>query len=314
MKNTLSIQMAIFEMTILIVGIGILSFTENFQPLLILISCLYPAFFAVYAYRHGYYLGILSIVLTTFVLMLIPGVAWLNILTFAGPVGMMLAFAFKRRLKFGQIFLLALAVAAIGIAVWYSVMSVYIIQADILTLIKDNMMQLEFPPEILEAFSNLETDEFYSVEVFIKQTALLSLPSMTISLVLALVFINFRLAHLLLTRLKHNVIAYVPFREIKLPQDIIMGTTIILVLTFLTNYFVDTIGMALLDNVIIIVMLIFSFQGLSVLSFFLDKNRIKGILGSIAFIFLALILHIFGLSIIGWVDAVFDIRKLRTKV
>ncbi len=313
-KNTLSIQMAIFEMTIIIVGIGSLSFMENYQPLVMFISCLYPAFFGVYTFRHGYYLGGLSVVLSAIVVMLIPGVAWLNILTVAGPVGLMLGFAFKKRLKLGEIFLLALATAAVGAAIWYSVMSTYIIQADILTLIKDNMMALKFPPELLEAFSNLEMDDFYSAEVFIKQTALLSLPSMTVSVILAIVFLNFRLAHLLLVKLKHNVIAYVPFREIKLPKDIIMGTTIILVLTFLTNYFFDAIGMVLLDNVILIVMLVFSFQGLTVIAFFLHKNRIKGVLGVIAFTILAVILHVFGLSIIGWIDSVFDTRKLRAKV
>lgn len=107
------------------------------------------------------------------------------------------------------------------------------------------------------------------------------------------------------------VVAMDDFSEFKLPMHFIYGITFILILSYLTGLvgIVDFNTISL--NIILVLIYVFAFQGSAILFYYLDQrnfnNFLKGLILALLIIFQAM----FILSIIGWLDMIFDFRKIK---
>lgn len=101
------------------------------------------------------------------------------------------------------------------------------------------------------------------------------------------------------------------FSDFKLPMHFIYGITFILILSYLTGLtgMIDFNTISL--NIILVLIYVFAFQGAAILFYYLDKrninNFVKGLILALLIIFQAM----FILSIIGWLDMIFDFRKIK---
>ncbi len=104
-----------------------------------------------------------------------------------------------------------------------------------------------------------------------------------------------------------------PFSEFTLPGNIITGTTLILILTYLSGYLNIVNTEVLFINVLNIFIYVFLLQGLAILFFLLEKRHFKTGMKVFAVILVFLLQMTVGVAIIGWIDNIFDFRKIRQK-
>lgn len=103
------------------------------------------------------------------------------------------------------------------------------------------------------------------------------------------------------------------FSKFQLPMHFIYGITFILFLSYvfgLTNFVdFDTISL----NIILMLVYIFALQGIAILFYYLDQKHVNNILKGVILCVLILFQAIFILAIIGWLDMIFDFRKIKGK-
>lgn len=103
------------------------------------------------------------------------------------------------------------------------------------------------------------------------------------------------------------------FSAFKLPMHFIYGITFILILSYLAGLIgmIDFNTISL--NIILVLIYVFAFQGAAILFYYLDQrsisNFVKGLILALLIIFQAM----FILSIIGWLDMIFDFRSIKNK-
>ena len=109
-----------------------------------------------------------------------------------------------------------------------------------------------------------------------------------------------------------SVVEMDDFSDFKLPMHFIYGITFILILSYLTGLtgMIDFSTISL--NIILVLIYVFAFQGAAILFYYLDKrninNFVKGLILALLIIFQAM----FILSIVGWLDMIFDFRKIKS--
>lgn len=107
------------------------------------------------------------------------------------------------------------------------------------------------------------------------------------------------------------VVAMDDFSDFKLPMHFIYGITFILILSYLTGLIgmVDFNTISL--NIILVLIYVFAFQGAAILFHYLDKRNINNFLKGLILALLIIFQAMFILSIIGWLDMIFDFRKIK---
>ena len=125
--------------------------------------------------------------------------------------------------------------------------------------------------------------------------------------------VNYFISSIILKRMGMKSTKQKTFSEFSLPSNILIGATIILILTYLVGKFDIADSQVLFINILNISIYVFLIQGVAVIFHFIDKRKLgKGIkIFSIVLIFFTGILIL--VSIIGWLDCVFDFRKLKQK-
>ncbi|MCK8060879.1 MULTISPECIES: DUF2232 domain-containing protein [unclassified Fusibacter] len=313
MDKKLKVQSAVLDMTILVITLGTFSFITIQYNILALLTIVFPLAFGLYAYKHDIRFSILSIFIVSLVLALLPDWMWLNILLIAGPIGVVIGYVTKRKLNHGKSTMIIVGSSIALSAIWYFVISEFVLQMDLLTLVKEYVMAMPVPPELLESFSEAQTDTFMNIELEAKQLLLMVLPSLVLGAMALYSLLNFVLLDYVLNKLRKETNALPPLYEMRLPDNIIMGTTIVLVLTLIAAQVISVDSLSLMVNVMYIVMLTFTMQGLAVLSFYLKKLKLVGIIQLPILIIGLVIFQFVGLSLMGWLDAIFDLRQLKKK-
>lgn len=104
------------------------------------------------------------------------------------------------------------------------------------------------------------------------------------------------------------------FSEFKYEAHILWGTTIIAILSYITinMNFVNSVTMAY--NLFFIIQLLFSIQGLAIVIFSMDKRNLSATAKTIMLIVLFLLRPMMILAVIGWVDAIFNFRRIGVNV
>lgn len=121
--------------------------------------------------------------------------------------------------------------------------------------------------------------------------------------------INYLLIGIILRGIGFKLIERPIFSKFKLPDNIILGSGIMILTGLIASWLKLEYSQALVLNIIFIVETIFIVQGFAVFDFFLKKRNIRlafRVLLSIMLLPLAGIM-----IIIGFLDSAFDIRKLR---
>ena len=171
----------------------------------------------------------------------------------------------------------------------------------------------------LETFENmgLSNYEFFSMKELLEdlfKQILLIIPSMLLIISFFVGYINYLLSGIILKRLDIQIVKIPKFSRFSLPKDIIIGSVLMIGLTFLSGQLGFSYYEAVLVNLGSLITVAFFIQGFSVVDYLLNKLQFKlffKIIIYISFIFNQTFISI--ITIVGFVDLVFDLRKIRKR-
>lgn len=171
--------------------------------------------------------------------------------------------------------------------------------------------------EIYTGFSGIpgidpdQLDQMLDLLDQFKNLTLLVLPSSIIISSVVTTYINYIVAGAILRRVGFYIEKPKKISYFRLPANFMMGSFVIVILTYLTNRFEIVKSQALNLNIMLLFQEIFTLQGIAVVSFFLEKNNLGNGLRRTILVFIYLIPLTKGfLFFIGLFDVVLNIRKL----
>lgn len=279
-----------------------------------IIFLLFPVPFIILGARHDIRYSILSVIASCLIVgMLVDFFTGIFIFISLGSIALALTYMINKKYKPDKII-----IAGTIISIVASVIVILIIGyiTDI-----NFMNQLEtISSEILDANTeiirnmNLAENEVSEIIDIMNQSinyTLLALPSMLIIFSLFVTYINYWVSVAILKRLGHTVIQIPKFKNFRLPENIIWGTTVIFIciafIRYLKFFYYDTIFL----NVVILSIFIFFIQGFSVIIYLMDKVKLNKILkGILIFLIIIYVPMSLLIALIGVFDAIFNFRKI----
>lgn len=280
-----------------------------------IIIFLYPIPFIVLGVRHGTRYNILSLAMSSLVLgMLTNIILGIILFVFFGFVSVTLSYMLKRKYSTSKILMVTTGILIIAILVTLSLFNVITgtslisgyenLSDEAINLVYDRLKEMGFLIDSPE-----EADEIIKAgyEYFI-----LIIPFMIFTSSLFIVYINFWLSTATLRRLGNRTIEVPRLKRFRLPSNIILGSIVIILCTFLIRYFEGLYHETILLNVIALLSFVFFLQGLAVLVFFVDKMRIIKIFKWMIIFFVIINVFLFiPVAFTGFLDVLLDFRKIR---
>lgn len=171
----------------------------------------------------------------------------------------------------------------------------------------------------LEAIENIDlsNSEIFNTKQLLEDTykyLLLIIPSLFLILSAFISYINYFLSSMILDKAGIKIVNVPKFAKFSLPNNVAFGSLIMFGLTYLSGKIGFTYYETVIVNIGVLVSMGLFIQGLSVVDHLLNKlkvNLIFKIIFYITFIFSTSLVSI--LTIVGLVDLIFDLRKLRKK-
>lgn len=157
--------------------------------------------------------------------------------------------------------------------------------------------------ELLERRDSLKSDY---------DTFILIIPSTLLVLSILVSYISYLLTTIGLRKLGISILNLNRFSRFRLPDNFVLGATTMIVtvfvLTKLNIGYMDTIYV----NIMVLLGLVVFVQGLSVINFLLIKIKMKKIMRVIIYLIIFFTPQFFSsISILGGIDIIFDIRKIK---
>lgn len=310
---------AISETAILSSIVAILYVISSYMPFLPLVSFLSAIPFAYIGIKHGekYFASMLFITLV--LVLMVSGLLNAGVLLLLGGIS---GFALMTLIKLKKSRFLTTAGIALAFMISYSLILIlmqYVYSVNIIDAFESSALSIRdevilSAGEMGSITGNLdvnELNEFYTeqfdVIIFTVKTIfpyLIVLYSVISSIVLVAV------TYYAFGRSKLDLPKTTKFSQFKYDNHILWGTTIIAILSYLTISlnFVNSVTMAY--NLFFIVQLLFSIQGLAIVIFLMDKRKLSSTSKTMLLILLFLVKPMMMLAVFGWVDAIFNFRKI----
>lgn len=298
-----SIILISLMVTYIIYGIEIL-------PLLIFFI---PIPFIVVGIRNGINLNIISIFIVSIVISLLLNFATgLSIIMLVAPLSISINHCIKKRKNTMETIIISTA------SLFVSLLLMFIIEKNFLNInIAKEMeemfmlslsLQIEYLNGLGATGSQLLQAKYY-YESFYK-TIIILIPSLMVVFSLVVSYVNLVLSTLVLRKMGYGIYRKHRFSKFKLPNSIIPGIGVVFVIAFILIKANIEYSYAFLNNLTFLTGFIFILQGLAILDFLLLKTKIKTffrilILG-LVFVPMSSVFFIIGL-----LDQVFDLRKMR---
>lgn len=126
--------------------------------------------------------------------------------------------------------------------------------------------------------------------------------------------LNFFLSRRILIVMEYPVVSMKRFEEFSYPRHLIYGVTLGLVLVYFISAVEVINSESLMTNFTLIIFNVFAVQGASVLFYYLDKKKVNIYMKGFILLLLFLLQGMIILSLVGWIDLLFDFRKIHFKV
>lgn len=295
----------------IITAIGILIMMLGMLlPFLNFLLVIIPVPYIVLGVRSGLRYSIISLALTSMVVSLfVSPVQGVFFLCTTGAPTIAIAYSIKNKYTLSK----TMIMGSLG-----TVISLFALYTVLVQLTNNSMV------ELIDAYINAistktsqltQLGDAAQAEDIIKEKALLLkilFPSMLVSIAVVQTYIYIYISRLFLDKLGYKIDKARTLSYFSVPNSFFGGSLIIIVLTYVTSYLNIVDSDALASNLLYIGFLVMVFQGISVLSFILEKrgigNTLRRVILSITFL-----LGVFNmvLGIVGMVDMVLNIRRLQ---
>ncbi|ABR50837.1 membrane protein-like protein [Alkaliphilus metalliredigens QYMF] len=306
--NNVTSKKALIESALIASITAFFGIVGVYIPVLSVLLVLLPVPFMVLAVRHSTRYAALSLLLTSLLIGFLTSLLYpLFILLLVGPLALLMGYYIKRNREPFQVMALGSGASIISIFIAIQIISLV---SGFNVMSQVNLML----PEVLEHqmdmlremnFSRVAITEAFNYMVMI-------LPGLMMIQVFIGAFINYYLTISILRRFRVETYELPSFSHFKLPHNIVLGTFIIFVLSLLTTYIEGIYHTSLIANVTLLFVFIFFLQGISFVSYLIKKTRINRTVRIIIIVLIVLISPLLTVvSIMGVIDAMLDIRKLR---
>ncbi|WP_243427940.1 DUF2232 domain-containing protein [Alkaliphilus hydrothermalis] len=306
----LSNRRALMESIIIAVMVSLYAISLYYIPLLYLVLFLIPVPFMVLTTKYNIKYGVLSFFIASLIIGFLIDIVFAVLLIFLfGPIALVMGSMIKKRIDDFIIIGIGTAISIFTVFLLIQLVSIvgeFNFINEISTLLQDALQHQKNP--LMEM--NIQADDVkYYIDYF-----LILFPSIVIIHSIFLTFINYYVTTAILNKLKFEDVIFSEFSYFKLPENIVLGAFIIMLLSYFTRYFDGLPTDSLMSNVLLIFTFVFFFQGLSVASFFLKNKKLPLVLRIIILAIVAAIspLLIF-VAMVGLFDSLTDMRKIRVK-
>ena len=277
-------------------------------PFLALLLILLPVPFLVLATRHGNRYVVFSFLITCVIVGALTGIIYpIFIVLLFGPMTLVMGYFLKRK---------ATPYRVIGLGTLVSVFSIFIVVQLVdwvagIYIIEELILMLQSVIDHqIGALENLDIQAISKEELL--SYLVIIIPGAFVVQSLLICFLNYYMTASVLKRLGVEQEELPEFSNFRWPGNIVLGSFIIFILTFATQFIEGIYAQTLLTNILLIFSFVFFLQGIAFISFFIKKTKVNKfirmvILGII--VILSPLLTI--VAIMGLVDALFDMRNLK---
>ena len=302
---------ALVETSLLTALTTVLAIAGFYIPLMGYLLFIVAVPFIIITVRHSIrYAAIATIAAAILVSFLTFPTYGIYIALLGGAVGSIMGITIKRgkdataSIFYGAI----IATGSLGIMISIATLISGVSIVEMIDSILDETLLLTESMGLSEAFTESETSLVGMMELF-----KMMVPSSMIMSGVVYAIANYGISAVLLRRMGIMNIRNRSFSEFTLPSNILVGTAVILILSYLSGRMNIVDSEVLFVNVLNLFTYIFLVQGLAVLFFLLDK-RGSGTATKIVSVIVVFILGmIVFVAAIGWLDSAFDFRKIRLK-
>lgn len=275
---------------------------------------LIPAVVCVFSIKYSLKESIISSLIALLVLILIDRFYGLMTLIQILPMSLAFSYTVKHRKKPKDVIIISALILFLCLLISLNVLTAGS-ELDFTHQLKqflDN--QLTTQVDILESM-NLDQEAIENFKVTqenVYNYILQILPSILIVYVSVIGYINYNISKYALRKLGIGIREIAPFSKFSVPSNFGIGVFSVFILMLLIRNLDGVIYGALLINLTAILGLIFIFQGLSVVDYFLKKKKMRTFLRVILMALIVLIAPLLTpITILGCIDMIFDLRKLK---
>ncbi len=313
MNNNDKIKKSIIESIVVISIMALyIVYGIHFIPLLMLFI---PLPFVVLGVRNGLYSNIISIIVASLIVGILLGfTSGASIILIFAPLSLALNYCINSRKNSTETILIS------TVAFFLSFLILMSFGGEISNLSLGKQLEESFTQILTMQIDMLKEMGMTNYEI-LETTNLLEsayksfivlIPSLMGIFSLAISYANLFLSSMVLRKMGYSTVNPQKFSRFKLPNNIIPGIGIMILVAFIIKKLQIQYHEALLFNITFLVGFIFFIQGLAVLDFLLIKAKIR-----LVFRVLILSLNIFFIPMssiiffIGILDTILDIRKIR---
>lgn len=276
----------------------------------------FPVLFIANSIQDGFSESITNMLVTIIIISIVES---LNIGLFLAicfiPFTIIISILIKKRKSNAMI--LGFSSMALFISILVILVATKILGLDIVKYIETIFRQLL--DNQLESYGNLGLSnyEFFRMKEALEDVykqVLLIIPSIFLIFSLFVSYINYWVSGIILGRLGIQIVNIPKFSKFSLPKNIMPGFLLMFGITFLIGKLGFSYYEAVFINIGVLLMIGFLIQGLSVVDYLLNKirfNLIFKIVFYITFIFNQSLISI--ITIIGFIDLISDLRKIRKR-
>lgn len=277
---------------------------------------LYPVFFIVLGIKQGLIYGITTLALSSLLIgYMVDIYSGVFLLIAFGPLTFFIMQGIKRRKKASEILSISTLVFLVSIvAIYYSTRN--ITGVSLIAELKDAFNEgLSMQIKMLEEYG-LTDFEIFQIKSTLQENFKIFLniiPSMMIIASFIVSYINYLISSLILGKLGYGVVFIPRFSRFKLPRNIILGISIMILTIILLSNLEILNSHAVIRNLYVLGFLAFFLQGLSVIDYKLIEKNIGPILRFLLIAVTITLSSFIGgiIAIIGVLDVIFDFRKFR---
>jgi len=260
--------------------------------------------------RNGLKIAGLTIAASSLLAIMIGGIpTGIYVLLVGGGTALVVTYCFEKNYSASKL-VIALSIASIfAVAVSFK-MATLLMGIDFFNVMDTSVVE---SMEMMKVFVQDEAQYQQMAEsmAILSESVKILFPSSLAMSGVFLAIMNVLVLKAVLKRLKMSFVPAKPFNEFAFDKSVLIGTSLIMILSYVAGIMGIVDLTVLFANVVVIIAFAFSIQGAAVFDYFLSRRNLsRGIrVFIIAFLFIAFNGIIF-IGMIGWFDVIFNFRKL----
>ena len=260
--------------------------------------------------RHGVKWSASAVVAAGIVGTMLAGITTgLSIVLVSGSVSLLISYSFQKKWTISRMVIGVSLISIITMAITFQ-LAFTMAGLDFFELLDTSMKQ---SMEIMQTFATdtAQSQEFAQAMALSAETLKIVFPTMLFLMGVIHAVVNILVLRAVMKRIKMPFLPGKPFNEFSFDRSVLIGTSLILALSYIAGVMKVVDLITLFTNVLLIIAFAFSIQGLAVMDFLFAKRGAKQGMRIFFITLLYIVLNgyiLFG--VIGWFDIIFNFRKL----